>query len=225
MTKHSHERKWWHAIEENLLVLILATMTALTFVNVVLRNWYSSSIVWGLEATSFLFAWLVILGLGYLVRTHAHLGVDVIVNLMRPSLRRVTGLIVAVLCILYALLLVKGAYDFSANFYNLPGTEGRVFPIGFEEMKPFKLRGYTPVVDIPMPDWLRPIWEPIFLGEGEPPYNKLPINIPYAALFLGMVWMLVRFIIAFFEIWRGVTDRLIVSHEVEDVLNEMSKEG
>lgn len=216
------QRKWYYSLEKNILVAIIVLMTALTFINVVLRSWFNSAIIWGLEATSFLFAWLVILGLGYLVRTHSHLGVDAVINLFSVPKKRLFALLAALFCIIYGLLLLKGAYDFSANFYNLPRSLGRIIPLGFEDMKPYRFQGYTPVVDIPMPNWLRPVWEPIFLDPMDAPYNKLPINIPYAALFLGVLWMLIRFIIAFVEIWRGVTDRLIASHEIEETLDEQA---
>lgn len=225
MTTNHAQKKWWHKLEETILVVILALMMAITFVNVVLRSGFNSSLLWGLEATTYLFAWLVLLGLGYLVRTHTNLGVDAVINLMNAPVRKVIGLVISVVCIVYALLLLKGAYDFSANFYNLPATEGRVIPNGLQEMKPYDYKGYTPVFDIPMPDWLRPIWEPIFLREGDAPYNKLPINIPYMALFIGVLWMFIQFIVAFFAILRGVTDRLIASHEVEDAIENLSKEG
>ncbi len=224
MSALKQERKWWHGVEETILVTILIMMAALTFINVILRNWYNSSILWGLEGTLYLFAWLVLLGLGYLVRTSSHLGVDAVVNIFSQPKRKILGMLVAFICIIYALLLLKGAYDYSANFYNLPSTEGRVIPTGFQEMKPYHNKGYTPVFDIPMPDWLRPYWEPIFLNEGDAPYHKLPQNIPYLALFFGVLWMLIRFIFAFIDIFRGVSDRLIASHEVEDAIDNLKTE-
>ncbi len=224
MSNAHHERKWWHPIEEGLLVIIMALLTGITFANVFVRVVFDGSILWSLEAESYLFAWLVLLGLGYLVRTKSNLGVDAVINVMNAPLRRWVGVFAALLCIIYALLLLRGAYDQVANYYNLPTLTGRIIPTGFDEMKPYDYRGYVPVDRIPMPDWLRPIWEPIFLPEGEAPYSKLPINIPYLALFLGVFWMLCRFVIGFFEIARGVSDRLISSHEVEDAIEEAAGE-
>lgn len=224
MSAINRDRKWWHGVEETSLIIILVLMTGITFINVILRNWYNASIHWGLEATMYLFAWLVLLGLGYLIRTSTHLGVDAIVNVLSAPKRRILGLIVAAICIVYAVLLLKGAYDYTANFYNLPSTEGRLIPTGLQEMKPYHNKGYTPVFDIPMPEWLRPIWEPIFLNEGDAPYHKLPQNIPLLALFFGVLWMTIRFVFSFVDIYRGVSDRLIASHEVEDAIDNLAKE-
>ncbi len=225
MSDAHFNRKWWHPIEEGALVLILALMTIITFANVMVRVLTKGSILWSLEAESYLFAWLVLLGLGYLVRTKSNLGVDAVINIMNDPWRRLTGIFVALCCIAYALLMMRGAYDQVANYYNLPTMSGRVIPTGFDEMKPYDYRGYVPVDRIPMPDWLRPIWEPLFLPENEPPYQKLAINIPYLALIIGVFWMLCRFVIAFFEIWRGVSDRLIASHEVEEAIEAANEEA
>ena len=50
-------------------------------------------------------------------------------------MRRVLALIAAAVCIVYALLLLKGAWDYWAPFAGLPQTTGRWFPTGFEEMR------------------------------------------------------------------------------------------
>ena len=38
--------------------------------------------------TVFLFAWLVLLGSSYAVKRHAHLGVDLMVNMLRSNARK-----------------------------------------------------------------------------------------------------------------------------------------
>ena len=60
-------------------------MTLITFANVVVR-YYGGSILWALEATVFLFAWMILLGASYGVKITAHLGVDIVVKLLpRPA--------------------------------------------------------------------------------------------------------------------------------------------
>ncbi|MGM0586713.1 MAG: TRAP transporter small permease, partial [Pseudomonadota bacterium] len=65
-----------NAVEETLIAAILGIMTLVTFANVVARYVFNSNILWALETTSFLFAWLVLLGASYCVKITAHLGVD-----------------------------------------------------------------------------------------------------------------------------------------------------
>ncbi|MBE9635418.1 TRAP transporter small permease [Salipiger mangrovisoli] len=206
-------------LEETAIAVILGLMTLLTFVNVVLRYGFNTGVIWGLEAVTFLFAWLVLFGVSYAVKVTAHLGVDAVTSLLPPTLRRVLALVAAALCIFYAFLLMKGAWDYWANFANLPQTTGRWLPTGFEEMKRTSYRSWYEVVDIPMPDWLRFI-EP-WINEGEH-YEKLPRFIPYFILPFGMALLLFRFVQAGVRIWTGKQDSLIVSHEAEDAVDDVA---
>lgn len=213
----SEEGHWIDRIEEGLIALILGTMTLITFANVVVRG-LGGNILWGLEATVFLFAWLVLLGASYLVKKNSHLGVDAVINAVGPGPRRVMGLVSAGACILFAFLLLKGAWDYWANFANLPGTEGRWFPLGLEEK--FREKGWYEVNDIPHPGFLG--WmEPVF-NEGEA-YEKIPRLIPYAVLPLSMALLLLRFVQAAWRLWTGLDDRMVASHEVEDDLADARK--
>lgn len=212
-------------IEETAIALILGVMTIITFVNVVLRYGFNTGLVWGLEAVTFLFAWLVLFGVSYAVKVTAHLGVDAVINLFSPATRVVLALFAGALCIIYASLLMKGAWDYWANFANLPQTTGRWFPTGLEDMKRTSYRGWYEVVDIRFPEWLRWI-EPI-MNEGEH-YEKLPRFIPYVMLPFGMALLLFRYIQATIRLATGRSKSLIVSHEAEDAIDDvahMNREG
>lgn len=222
-------------LEETVIALILGAMTIITFINVVLRYGVNSSfgrwledllgvdlpggLIWGLEATSFLFAWLVLFGVSYAVKKTANLGVDAVLNVVSAPTRKVLTLIAAAVCIGYAFLLLKGAWDYWANFANLPQTTGRWFPTGFEEMGRTSYRSWYEVIDIPMPEWLRFI-EP-WINEGEA-YEKIPRFIPYVILPFGALLLFFRFIQATVRIWRGEAESLIVSHEAEDAVEDVA---
>lgn len=201
--------------EESAIALILGLMTLITFVNVILRYGFGSGLIWGLEATSLLFAWLVLFGISYAVKVTAHLGVDAIINLFSPTTRRVLALFAGLVCIAYAALIVKGAWDYWAPFGGFDSTSGRWFPTGFT---PTRDQAWYEVVDIPFPEWLRWI-EPI-MNEGEH-YEKLPRFIPYAILPIGAVLLLYRFVQATSRIARGQAMGLIVSHEAEDAVADV----
>ncbi|PWQ92704.1 TRAP transporter small permease [Leucothrix pacifica] len=211
--------RWVNSLEENLIALILGLMTIITFVNVVLRYGFDSGLIWGLEATAILFAWLVLFGMSYCVKITAHLGVDALITYFSPPLRRTIALVVAVICIAYASLLMKGAWDYWANFANLPGTEGRWFPLGFEEK--FLAKAWYEVEDIPLPEFLR-FLEPM-MNEGEA-YEKLPRFIPYAILPIGVALFLFRLVQATVRVFKGTSEGFIASHEVEDELEELARE-
>ncbi|MDE9451772.1 TRAP transporter small permease [Aliiroseovarius sp. Z3] len=207
MSHHSNDS---NGFEETVIAVILGLMTMITFVNVVLRYVFNSSLIWGLEVTLILFAWLVLLGVSYGVKVTAHLGVDALTNLLSDRPRRVLALIAAAICIIYSFLLLKGAWDYWAPYAALDRTSGRWFPTGFEQTRD---QAWYITDQVPMPGFLRFLegW----INQGET-YDKLPRVIPYAVLPVGVALLLFRFIQATIRIWRGAQDSLIVSHEVED---------
>ena len=181
---HSALGRIVNELEETAIAVILGLMTLITFINVVLRYGFNTGIIWGLEAVT--------------------------INLFSSTTRRLLALFAALICIAYAGLLLKGAWDYWAPFAGLDATSGRWFPTGFENSRD---QAWYETVDIPMPDWLRFI-EPI-MNEGET-YGKLPRFIPYFMLPFGMALLLLRFIQAGARIFKGASTSLIVSHEAED---------
>ena len=79
-------------IEETIIAIILALMVTITFINVVLRYGFNSGLIWGLEMVTFLFAWLVLLGISYAVKKKLHLGVDALLNICSAPSKRILAL-------------------------------------------------------------------------------------------------------------------------------------
>ena len=211
----NHSKSFTDRIEETLISAILGVMTLITFANVVARYGFNKNILWALELTVFLFGWLVLLGASYAVKKGSHLGVDIVVNILTSKSRRVLGLVAVAVCVAFSFLMLKGAWDYWANFANLPGTEGRWFPLGFEEK--YSDKGWYEVNDIPHPAILG--WMETVFNEGEE-YEKIPRLLPYLVLPLSMALMLFRFLQAAWALWVGAADRLVASHEVEDEIQD-----
>jgi len=198
------------AVERNVIALLLGLMVLVTFVNVVLRYGFNESLVWGLEVTLVLFAWLVILGVGHGFKVTAHLGVDAVINVVGYRQRRLLGALAALATVIYALLLLKGAWDYWAPFAGFDATAGRWFPTGFANSRD---QAWYETEQIPMFDWLRFI-EPVFnMGE---PYEKMPRFIPYFVLPFGALLILLRVIQASVHVLRGRRQGLIAAHELDE---------
>ena len=75
-------------LEEFLIASFMATATLVTFAAVVMRYTTGSGIDWAQELTIYLFIWMAKFGAAYGVRTGIHIGVDFLVNWVRPSIRR-----------------------------------------------------------------------------------------------------------------------------------------
>ncbi|MCZ0812482.1 MAG: TRAP transporter small permease [Pseudomonadota bacterium] len=203
-------------IEETVIAALLGLMTMVTFANVLARYLFNSNILWALELTVFMFGWLVLLGASYAVKKRAHLGVDALLNMMPTGLRRGMALFSVACCLVFALMLLKGAWDYWAPYAELPPTTGRWFPTGLN----FATRGqgWYEVQDIPMIAPLK--FLETLINEGES-YEKIPKAIPYLVLPVSMLLLTVRFAQAAVAIWRGESDRLVASHEVEEELESI----
>ena len=208
-------RSFIDTLEETLISALLGSMTLLTFANVVARYGFNANILWALELTVFMFAWLVLLGASYALKKTAHLGVDAVVNMAAPRTRKLLGMISALICVAFAFLLLKGSWDYWANFANLPQTEGRWFPLGFEEK--FRGKGWYETNDIPVPGVLK--WLEDAFNDGDE-YEKLPRLVPYLVMPLSMALLLLRACQATWAMWTGKIDLMIVSHEAEEDVKE-----
>jgi C4-dicarboxylate transporter DctQ subunit len=185
-------------IEETSIAICLGLMTAITFANVVARYVFEANILWALEVTVFLFAWLVLMGMSYGVKKHVHIGVDVIINAVSPPVRKILAVIAVGLSLLFAVLLMIGAWDYWYPF----ATE----------------RAWLETDDIPMPEFMQFLAD--WMNEGER-YEKMPRWIPYLALPLGVALLLFRFLQLAWQIATGKLDRIIASHEAEELMEEL----
>jgi C4-dicarboxylate transporter DctQ subunit len=196
MTKTSGTRlgRTVDAIEEATIALLLAAMTIITFANVVARYIFNANILWALETTVYLFAWLVLLGVSYGVRKQIHIGVDVLIDNVPPTVRRILTVLAVLCCLAFSLLILKGSWD-----YWYPFATKRAFLV---------------TEDVPMPDFLQ--FLSTWLNQGER-YEKLPRLIPYFALPLGMALLTLRYLVLTWEVITGKQDTIIANHEVEEI--------
>ena len=103
--------------EELLTAALLAAMTLLTFVQVVLRYVFDSGLVWALEATVYLFGWLVLLGISGAMRTNAHIAVDMLTRHLAPAARKAVALLAMGLSLLYAGLMLAASWMLVARLH------------------------------------------------------------------------------------------------------------
>ncbi len=192
-------------IEETSIAVCLGLMTLITFANVIARYLFNSNILWALELTVFLFAWLVLMGASYAVKKHIHIGVDVVINMVSPGTRKLMAIISVCACLAFSGMLLIGSWDYWYPF----ATE----------------RAWLETEDIPMPEMFMFLAD--WINEGER-YEKIPRFIPYLALPLGMALLTFRFVQLGWDVLKGDVDKIVAGHEVEDELDELSqsnKEG
>ena len=188
-------------VEEGLIAFFLGAMTLLTFINVVMRYLFNDNILWALELTVFMFAWMVLVGASYGVKKHFHIGVDVVINKAPPQVRKVLALLAVACCLAFAILLLIGSWNYWYPF----ATE----------------RAWYETDDIPMPEMFQ--FLSVWFNEGEL-YEKIPRFLPYMALPIGMVLLTFRFLQVAWLIVTNQQDRMIAGHEAEEDLESLKAE-
>ena len=180
-------------IEEAFIAIVLGLMTLVTFSNVIARYVFNDNLLWALEVTLFLFAWLVLLGASYCVKKDLHFSIDLVINVLPRHWRRLASCVGVALCLTFSLLLLKGSWDYWYPFVTT--------------------RAFLETEDVPMPEFLQFLAE--WLNEGDR-YENLPRFIPYFSLPLGAALLTLRFLQLAWRIGTGQTDRLMFRNQTED---------
>jgi len=128
-------------LEEWIIGLMLASMTALTFLQVVMRYVFNSGFSWALELTTVFFAFMIFVGISYGVRVGSHIGVDALVKMMGHTARRNVSIMAVLLSLLYVGLVLTGSSiyvlkmkEVGIEFEDMPIERWMVLiimPIGF----------------------------------------------------------------------------------------------
>lgn len=105
---------------ETLVVLILATMSILVFLNVVLRYGFNSSISVTEEVSRYLFVWLTFLAAILAFQDNRHVSVTILTAKLSPLKRRWLSLLTDGAMLYCCYLIVAGGWvQFQLNWHNL----------------------------------------------------------------------------------------------------------
>jgi len=189
-------------IEEGTIAALLASITLITFIQVVLRYGFHTGIEGALEITTVLFAWLILFGMSYAVKINSHLGVDAFINLLPPKLFKAVAIFGALTGLLYAVLLI---YSDWLQFFGSNAKGGamhywsKMFAIG-----------------IGMEDIRYPQWAQDAFGLQE----RMHRWVAYLILPTGLAMFGYRCLEAAIEIAQGKRKLVIASHEAEQLVDD-----
>ena len=171
------------------------------------RYGFNSGWSGALELQRILFAWLILFGMSYGIKTSAHLGVDAFVRMMPRPLFRALALFGAACTLVYALLLLNAAWltlfgvDTSTN-WRQTGS------IGYWT---FMFQRGTGLDDLRWPELMQSAFGL---------QDRMQRWIAYLMLPIGLALLAFRALQAFAQIWRGERELVIAGHEAEDLVAE-----
>lgn len=112
-------RKVIDNLEEIYISTLLGVMTGVTFGEVVARYVFNSTISIAHESVVLCFAWLIFIGMSFGVRTGSHIGIDFLVKKFSTKGQRYIAMVVAILCVVYALIIVYGGFIYVSKMYKV----------------------------------------------------------------------------------------------------------
>jgi TRAP-type C4-dicarboxylate transport system permease small subunit len=127
-------------LEYLVLVFLLAVMIALAFLQIFLRIFFATGILWGDPLLKHLVLWIALLGAAMATKEGKHINIDVISRMLpdrgKVAIRALTDLFSAFICVLLIQASLKFIRDeFQAGalaFLNLPTwTVMIIFPVAF----------------------------------------------------------------------------------------------
>ncbi|EKF42373.1 TRAP-type C4-dicarboxylate transporter, small permease [Nitratireductor indicus C115] len=193
--------------EENVLALLLAAITFVSFTQVIARYGFNSG--WGgaLELTRILFAWMILFGMGYGVKQGIHLGVDAFVRMMPSGLFRIVAIFGAVCVFLYAFILLYAAW---LSFFGAPVSTNwrQTGAIGYWK---FMFDRGTGLDDLRYPLWMQDAFGL---------QDRVQRWVAYLMLPIGLALLAFRALQGVVAIAKGQREMIIASHEAEDLVAE-----
>lgn len=193
--------KFGRQLEEGVLSFLLVTMTLLVFVEVVLRFGFNTGIHWAQEVTLHASAWFVLFGVSYGVKVGAHIGVDAVVRLLNPGMKRLFSIASVLLCLLYCGLIMYGAWVYLAKVYSIGiAMEDTPTPAIFMALIPEDM-----------------MWDVFKIDEEEP---LLPMWIAHGPLLIGFMLLTWRFLEVLKKLLTGEWNEMHMADEGKDALKE-----
>ena len=194
--------RFMEKLEENFLVLIIFSIMAVSFGQVIARYAFGTGWSAALEFSMVMFSWLILMGMSYGIKNGTHLGVDIVLNAVPSRVGKWLSLFAAFATLMYALILLDsawlaalgvdvrgGAIEYWAKMYKINiGTEELRWPVWVQDTFDVKDR---------VQRWLVLI--------------ILPISLALLSF---------RSLQAMVQIYRGERDMVIAGHEAEDLVNE-----
>jgi len=99
-------------MEKSFLILILSTMVILAFAQVLLRNFFSTSLLWGDTLLRHLVLWVGFLGASLAAKERKHINIDVLTRLLPVIWKRVVGVIVNLFSAVVCFFLMRASMTF-----------------------------------------------------------------------------------------------------------------
>ncbi len=117
--------KIWCKVEESILVFLISVMGLALFLQVCMRFLFNNALPWPEEFARFAQIWIMFIGIGYGVRTNAHVGMNLFSEKYSFKVKRIVDIISNSLGVFISWVLLQSSLSF-LTFQNSLSTAMRV---------------------------------------------------------------------------------------------------
>ena len=189
-------------IEDNLLIILMALLTIVSFTQVVARYGFNTGWSAALEFTMTTFSWLILIGMSYGIKRSSHLGVDILLKIVSKPVARWLAIFGAASGLIYGLILLD------ASWLKAVGIETRSGAIEYWS-KMYK-------VNIGTEELRWPIW----IQEAFGVKDRVQRWVVLIILPISLALLCYRSLQAMVQIYRGEREMVIAGHEAEELVSE-----
>jgi C4-dicarboxylate transporter DctQ subunit len=189
-------------IEDNLLIILMALLTIVSFTQVVARYGFNTGWSAALEFTMTTFSWLILIGMSYGIKRSSHLGVDILLKIVSKPIARWLAIFGAASGLIYGLILLD------ASWLKAVGIETRSGAIEYWS-KMYK-------VNIGTEELRWPIW----IQEAFGVKDRVQRWVVLIILPISLALLCYRSLQAMVQIYRGEREMVIAGHEAEELVSE-----
>lgn len=111
-------------IEEFVIVLTMAIMVLLMFIQSTSRYILGNSLSWGSELAQYLHVWQIWIGASLAIRMQSHIRVDVFIKLFPPKVQKVLNFFALIFWFIFAAFLAYEGTNYVSNMF----TSGQTSP-------------------------------------------------------------------------------------------------
>lgn len=104
--------KYLNALEDFLVMFIIAVMGAVLALQVAMRYLFNHPLIWSEEMARYLFVWMTFLGASYGVRHHIHINMAIVFNTFPRPLKLASHLVTNIAAIVIFTALIPAGWRF-----------------------------------------------------------------------------------------------------------------
>lgn len=120
----------WAIIDDTLPGLLIGLVTAMISIDIVLRNFFRSTIPDGVEIATYAFVWMIFLGAAGASRTGSHFQVDFIDRIGARGARIAARVVVEAFCLAVAAIMAVSSWQYTMRSWTRV-SDGLEMPLGY----------------------------------------------------------------------------------------------